>query len=227
MSDFGAFTSTSDTDPTADFLARERAALGDDAELFGAISTESSAFPDVNALSARPTSASSSFMDMSVTSRLSPPPAADYSVFDKEFPAAEDLEQSEVFAKARSPLPEIEPEVVRQWRERQATLIEERDAESQKKTDETKQKAREAIDKFYEDYNEKKQKAIEANRRQEEDYLVSRSDTTSGTVWERVVKEIDTINPKSNKNQRDTSRMKNLMLDLKKDPKAPGTFIEV
>jgi len=233
MSDFGSFASSTDLDPTADFLARAKAALGEAAELFAGpgqiIPHASTAFPEVDSFPVRPVSVSptSSFAEANVPSFASSAQATDYSVFEQEFPAAEDLEQSQVFAKARSPVPEVEPEVVRLWRERQAQLIEERDAESERKTEETRQKAREAIDKFYEDYNEKKQKAIEANRRQEEDYLAVRSDTTSGTVWERVLKEVDVVNPKTNKNQHDTSRMKALMLDLRKDPKAPGTFIDV
>jgi vacuolar-type H+-ATPase subunit H len=61
-------------------------------------------------------------------------------------------------------MPDVEPEVVKQWREKQKELIAERDAESEEKKHEIVQKAREAIDQFYEDYNDKKQKAIEQNR---------------------------------------------------------------
>lgn len=51
-----------------------------------------------------------------------------------------------------------------QWREKQKELIAQRDAESEAKKQETIQRAREEIDRFYEEYNEKKQKAIEENR---------------------------------------------------------------
>jgi vacuolar-type H+-ATPase subunit H len=54
--------------------------------------------------------------------------------------------------------------VVRQWREKQKELVAERDAESEEKKHGIVQKARQAIDEFYEDYNDKKQKAIELNR---------------------------------------------------------------
>lgn len=43
-------------------------------------------------------------------------------------------------------------------------MIAERDAISEQKKQETINRAREDIDKFYEEYNDKKQKAIEENR---------------------------------------------------------------
>jgi hypothetical protein len=45
----------------------------------------------------------------------------------------------------------------------------------------------------------------------------------SGTVWDRITREID---PKTNTNTRDVSRMKQLMMDLKKDSRAPGTIVD-
>lgn len=51
-----------------------------------------------------------------------------------------------------------------QWREKQKEVIAERDAISEQKKEEIIKQAREDIDKFYEEYNDKKQKAIEENR---------------------------------------------------------------
>ena len=51
-----------------------------------------------------------------------------------------------------------------QWREKQAEIIAQRDAEAEAKKEEKIKHAREEIDKFCEDYNDKKQKAIEENR---------------------------------------------------------------
>lgn len=68
---------------------------------------------------------------------------------------------------------------------------------------------------------------FKSHRRQEAAYLATRNDTTSGTVWDRVTREVDLSNPKANRNTRDTTRLKQLMLDLKKDPKAPGTIVNV
>ncbi|KAI8144991.1 clathrin light chain [Fennellomyces sp. T-0311] len=163
MSDFGDFNSSND--PTADFLARERAALGEDADLFSSGEVPSGLGAD----------AGIDLMGSSdiTSSVVSPPPAlsaqnvtspgaADYSAFESDFPKAEELENSQAFHKAM--LPDEEPEVVRQWREKQRELIAKRDEEAENKKQETIQRAREEIDKFYEDYNEKKQRTIEDNR---------------------------------------------------------------
>jgi hypothetical protein len=108
MSDFGDFNSSME-DPTADFLAREKAALGDDADLFATdVPSFSSPAPNQVPLpSVTPTEQlESRAFSPSSQNPLSPPiagfgsisptPAADYSAFESEFPAAEELETSEV-----------------------------------------------------------------------------------------------------------------------------------
>ncbi|KAI9493156.1 clathrin light chain [Zychaea mexicana] len=238
MSDFGDFNSSND--PTADFLARERAALGEDADLFssGDVNTNIAADGVADLMSSptppsssgaaattsvmSPTQGSSALSPQNVTTPGSG--AGDYSAFESDFPKAEELESSQAFHKAM--LPDEEPEVVRQWREKQKELIAQRDEEAENKKQETIQRAREEIDKFYEDYNEKKQRTIEENREREENYLKDREEASSANVWERVVREFDVSNAKSAHHTRDVSRMKQLMLDLRKDPKAPGTIVE-
>ncbi|OZJ06771.1 hypothetical protein BZG36_00385 [Bifiguratus adelaidae] len=204
MSDFGDFTTTDASDPTADFLAREKAALGADADLFSSHDDFSSG----------------------TNGQAVPPAQPEYSAFESEFPAAEDLEESQAFANAKEEVnPEVENAVIREWKEKQRKAIEQRDAESEAKREEIIQKARDDIDKFYEDYNEKKQRTIEENRHREGAFQEQREDTTSGTVWERVTNQIDLSNPKANRNTREVSRLKSLMLDLKQDSKAPGTIV--
>ncbi|KAF7720802.1 hypothetical protein EC973_006066 [Apophysomyces ossiformis] len=215
MSDFGDFDSS--TDPTADFLARERAALGDDADFFTTEGISSTMSPIADVLSP-----SSSALVASQPQELAP--VSDYSAFEADFPKAEELETSQAFHKAM--LPEEEPEVVRQWREKQKELIAQRDEESEKRKQEAIQRAREEIDRFYEEYNEKKQKAIEENREREENYQKDREEASSANVWERVVREFDVSNTKNSYQTRDVSRMKQLMLDLRKDANAPGTIVD-
>ncbi|KAI8089511.1 clathrin light chain [Halteromyces radiatus] len=231
MSDFGDFNTSSD--PTSDFLARERAALGADADLFNMdapiTTTNTTDFPAITAdtSSFQPSSSfdnslaltSSSNDALAVTSTSN-----DYSAFDSDFPKAEELETSQAFHKAM--LPDEEPAVVRQWREKQQELIAQRDQEAENKKQETIQKAREDIDRFYEEYNEKKQKSIEENRAREENYQKDREETSSSNnIWERVVREFDVTNAKSGHHTRDVSRMKQVMLDLRKVDNAPGNII--
>ncbi|ORX59781.1 hypothetical protein DM01DRAFT_1381300 [Hesseltinella vesiculosa] len=210
MSDFGDFNSSSD--PTADFLARERAALGEDADLFSFDNT------DVNAT---PTSfpAIQSDEPVQALTTLAEPG------FDAAFPKAEELESSQAFTMAM--LPDEEPEVVRQWRAKQQEQINARDEEESNKKQDTIEKAREDIDRFYEEYNEKKQKAIEENRAREEAHQKERDEvSTANNVWERVVREFDIGNVKGNSQTRDVSRMKQIMLDLRKSDNAPGTIVQ-
>lgn len=94
MSDFGDFSSSSN-DPTADFLARERAVLGGDADIFTTLDdttspTSFTATPDLGR-----SSALSQYGVMSPSSAVSTP-ANDYSVFESSYPQAENLETSKV-----------------------------------------------------------------------------------------------------------------------------------
>lgn len=100
MSDFGDFNSSND--PTADFLARERAVLGEDADLFAsgdATNTSPSLEADLmtsptggDALPVTSPGVSSAISPQGVTS----PGAGEYSAFESEFPKAEELETSQV-----------------------------------------------------------------------------------------------------------------------------------
>ncbi|KAG2197346.1 hypothetical protein INT46_001253 [Mucor plumbeus] len=243
MSDFGDFNTPSE-DPTADFLARERAALGEDADLFS--TNDNDLVSPTNDLTS-PIPATSNPMSpallddfpaidngrasaLSFQSQTSNKPDQDLmsggnTSFETDYPKAEELETSQAFHKAM--LPEEEPETVRQWREKQKEVIAERDAESEKKKEETIKHAREDIDKFYEEYNDKKQKSIEENREREENTVKSREEVaSSGNIWDRVAREVEVSNAKTGYHIQDVTRMKELMLDLKKDEKAPGNIIE-
>lgn len=52
----------------------------------------------------------------------------------------------------------------REWREKQSVIIAEKDERSEAKRQQTIGAAHEAIDRFYEDYNQKKAKSITENR---------------------------------------------------------------
>jgi hypothetical protein len=97
MSDFGDFSTSQD--PTSDFLARERAVLGGDADLF----TDATAFDEQfsPAISAAPglDSTQTQFTEYNNSTSLISTPANDYSVFDSDFPKAENLETSQVKKK--------------------------------------------------------------------------------------------------------------------------------
>lgn len=111
MSDFGDFNTPSE-DPTADFLARERAALGEDADFF--TESEPASFQYSNNLTSPPVMPSPSlFQDspsladghtsaMSFHSNTSMKPnegAVVPTSFESNFPKAEELETSQVIER--------------------------------------------------------------------------------------------------------------------------------
>ncbi|KAK9325793.1 clathrin light chain [Lipomyces orientalis] len=118
---------------------------------------------------------------------------------------------------------EVEPDVVKEWRERRELAIQRRDEQSEAKKHETREAAKQAIDDFYENYNDKKDKAIAQTRAEEKEFIESRESTVAGgTSWERIVKLVDLSEKLARTSTVDKSRFRELLLSLKDDPNAPG-----
>ncbi|BFZ53131.1 Clathrin light chain [Savitreella phatthalungensis] len=123
-----------------------------------------------------------------------------------------------------------EPQVIRDWREKQAIQIERRDEVSRRRKEETIAAARTAVDDFYDNYNAKRDKEIARTRKQQEEMLAQRDDTQSGgTTWERIAKLVDlkdgakgSSGPSAAHAGRDVSRMRDLLVSLRKDQNAPS-----
>ncbi|ORX55682.1 hypothetical protein DM01DRAFT_1389237 [Hesseltinella vesiculosa] len=192
-------------DPTADFLARERAALGEDADFFE---------NDMSPMET-PVLPSPSVFDATIVSNAD----LDGTPFDSpSFTTPK--ESMDVAEPHHAVVPEEEPETVKQWMANLKELIDKRDKAAEETKKATIEQAHQDIDKFYEDYNDKKQKAIEANRRREEEAMKKRdSIQASANVWQRVVEECGTPTG-------DTERMKEIMQSLKKDTNPPGSIVQ-
>ncbi|KIY48030.1 hypothetical protein FISHEDRAFT_44064 [Fistulina hepatica ATCC 64428] len=125
---------------------------------------------------------------------------------------------------------EEEPEVIRQWRERQAEDIRARDEASKARRQETISKAEKAIDDFYEEYAKKKERNIAENKDQEQEYLANmNSSLTVGTTWERICDLIELQNSQSKTIARagagttELGRFKEVLLKIKREgDRAPG-----
>ncbi|KAI9062458.1 hypothetical protein FKP32DRAFT_1574109 [Trametes sanguinea] len=125
---------------------------------------------------------------------------------------------------------EDEPEVIKQWREKQAAEIKARDEASKAKRQETIAKAERAIDSFYEEYAAKKERNIRENKEHEEEFLANlNASLTQGTTWQRICDIIDLQNSQSKTLARtgpgatDLSRFKEVLLRLKREgDAAPG-----
>ncbi len=120
---------------------------------------------------------------------------------------------------------EEEPEVIKAWRERRDLALQHRDEVSAQRKAETVKAAQEAIDDFYENYNNKKEKTVAQTRREAEEFLNSREDTAAGgTSWERIAKLVDLSGKGSKGGGSGTGkeRFREILLSLRKDEKAPG-----
>jgi hypothetical protein len=103
--------------------------------------------------------------------------------------------------------------------------LQHRDEVSQNKKEETVKAAHQAIDDFYENYNNKKDKTVSQTRKDAEEFLKSREDTTAGgTSWDRVSKLVDLSGKGSSGGAQGSSKAKfrEMLLNLRKDEKAPG-----
>ncbi len=120
---------------------------------------------------------------------------------------------------------EEETEPIKQWRAQRDAGLAERAERSEEKKQATIKAAQSAIDDFYENYNSKKEKAIAQTRREAEEFLESREDTSSGgTSWERISKLVDLSGKgtKGGASGSEKAKFRDLLISLKKDEKAPG-----
>jgi len=126
-----------------------------------------------------------------------------------------------VTPRAESP----EPDVIREWRERRDLALQHHDEVSMTRKQQTVKDAQEAIDDFYENYNNKREKQIAQSRREEEEFLNSREDTAAGgTSWERIAKLVDLSGKgvKGGASGSEKQRFREILVNLRKDEKAPG-----
>lgn len=120
---------------------------------------------------------------------------------------------------------EEEPEVIKEWRERRDLALQHRAEQAEKKKAATVKEAHAAVDDFYNNYNNKKEKTVAQTRKEAEEFLASRDDTTAGgTSWERIAKLVDLSGKGSKGGAAGTGKEKfrELLTDLRKDQSAPG-----
>ncbi|RKF83193.1 Clathrin light chain [Golovinomyces cichoracearum] len=207
-----------------DFLSREKALLGEDANQF--TTQDDVAFIVEND------------KDLLQEDLQSPQRDEEVSMFESSFPAIDTqcevgnflstdlvgtpLNQKTSIEPTFSP---EEPDVIKQWRERRDLDLSERAARSEEQKQETIKNAQRNIDEFYENYNAKKEKSVAQTRREAEEFFASREDTSAGgTSWERIAKLVDLSGKdvKGGASGTDKARFRDLLMSLKKDPNAPG-----
>jgi len=224
LEDFDSGAQTQVPNPSSspsasNFLEREKAILGDDANQFATVEDVGFDDNDNDLLGGGPPSADaafdSQFPDISTPNEAVAPggtitgPSVSYNSGYQAFVSEQ----------------EDEPEVIKLWREK-------RDAQNAKRAEqfaaqraETVREAQQNIDDFYENYNNKKEKTVTQSRKDAEQFLANREDTTSGgTSWERISKLVDVSGkgPKGGAAGSGKERFRELLTSLRKDEKAPG-----
>ena len=231
-------TSTiNDSDEPSDFLARERAALGEDAQQFSTSGDNAATVEEADddddllgggAPSAAPTNGNydHDFGNNDMGDFESSFPAVD-TQNDAVGPGGSITGSTAPFQAPTSYGAEEQGESshVREWRERRDLAIQHRDEVSANKKAETVKAAHESVDEFYENYNNRKDKQIAQTKKEAEEFLKNREDTTSGgTSWERIAKLVDLSGKGTGGGAPGTgkARMREMLLSLRKDEKAPG-----
>ncbi|OKL59203.1 hypothetical protein UA08_05925 [Talaromyces atroroseus] len=217
-----------------DFLARERAALGDDADQFATPNDQAATADDNDLLGG----------DDIVAQQ---PASEEISGFESSFPAIDTQNEVGVVTSLAvapggtitgtgSPFPstgyssykqpeEEEAEAVKEWRARRDADLSRRAESAAEKKAATIKKAQEDIDDFYVSYGNRSDKARAQTRSEAEQFLANREDTSAGgTSWERIAKLVD-VSGKGAKGGASGSgkeRFREILLDLRKDANAPG-----
>ncbi|XP_054872783.1 clathrin light chain B isoform X2 [Amphiprion ocellaris] len=117
-----------------------------------------------------------------------------------------------------------EPESLRKWREEQKERLEALDSASKAAEAELREKAKKELEDWHVHQNEQMEKNKANNRlcpslaRASEEAFLAESDGDSpGSEWERVARLCD-FNPKTNKQAKDVSRMRSVLISLKQTP---------
>ncbi|KAA6411690.1 MAG: clathrin light chain [Lasallia pustulata] len=220
-----------------DFLTRERALLGDDAAQFASANDNAATVEDgegdLLGGSHEGTYSSGQHGGEEVTEFESSFPAIDTSnnhmapggtITGSGEPYLPGQPQSTYSSYSAQ---EEEAEPIRQWRERRDHDLSHRAEVSASKKAETIKAAQTAIDDFYENYNKKKDKSIAQARKEAEEFLASREDTSAGgTSWERIAKLVDLSGKGTRGGASGTGkeRFRELLTSLRKDEKSPGAM---
>ncbi|XP_054750917.1 clathrin light chain A-like [Lytechinus pictus] len=114
-----------------------------------------------------------------------------------------------------------EPEKIRLWREEQKNILAKKDEEADELELDWKESAKKEITDWYARQAEQLVKAKASNRAAEEAFIEKRDEVTPGQEWERIAGHCD-FNPKNNKNLKDITRFRSILLHLKQSGVQPS-----
>jgi len=124
---------------------------------------------------------------------------------------------TEPMERAVTPVPRIEPEPIRLWREEHQQRLVAKDAAEEEAREALRHKARQELDDWYQQHDDQLSKTRHANRCAEKELLDDAEKPEAGAEWERISKLCD-FGPKSTRISRDVSRMRSIILQVKQSP---------
>ncbi|PFH60856.1 hypothetical protein XA68_10213 [Ophiocordyceps unilateralis] len=227
LEDFDSGAQTEVQAPTIDaaaddFLAREKAVLGADADQFATVEDDVAFAEPGGDLLGEADAAQSSFESQfpDLTSPSAGVAGGPPGVSTMTGPSVSYNTGYQTHVED-----EEEPQVIKEWRERRNEQISKRAEQFAAQREETIKEAQQNIDDFYENYNTKKEKGIAQTRKEAEQFLANQEDTVSGgTSWDRIAKLVD-VSGKGIRGGAAGSgkeRFREMLTSLRKDEKAPG-----
>ncbi|PHH70441.1 hypothetical protein CDD83_5437 [Cordyceps sp. RAO-2017] len=203
-----------------DFLAREKAVLGADANQFAASVDVSLLVESTRDLPGDSDAAQSTFESQF-------PDLASPSAVASGIPGSDSIIGPSVHYQSGYQThveDQDESEMIRQWKDRRDEQIAKRADMLEAQREETIKEAQKNIDDFYENYNAKKEKGISQTRNEAEQFLATQEETVSGgTSWDRIAQLVD-ISGKGTKGGAGGSgkeRFREMLASLRKDENAP------
>jgi len=132
-------------------------------------------------------------------------------------PVMPPLDSQTLMERAITPVPRIEPEPIRLWREEHQQKLVEKDAAEEKAKEALREKAVQELVDWYKQHDDQMGKTREANRCAERELVADQERPVTGAEWERISKLCD-FGSKSARHSRDVSRMRSIILQLKQNP---------
>jgi len=132
-------------------------------------------------------------------------------------PVMPPLDSQSLMERATTPVPRIEPEPIRLWREEHQQKLVEKDAAEEKAKEALREKAVQELVDWYKQHDDQMGKTREANRCAERELVADQERPVTGAEWERISKLCD-FGSKSARHSRDVSRMRSIILQLKQNP---------
>lgn len=114
------------------------------------------------------------------------------------------------------PMSKEVPEKIKLWEENQKQMLEKKDRDEQEAIEKLKVDGKQELETWYKNHESslEKTRAMRAN----DSEMTETNGTTEGEDWKSIYNLIDFTKNSTTKNGRDTTRMRNIFLQLKQNP---------